>query len=230
MKTLLLTITAACVNLVASSGAAFTVPTHRDMNLTAANTDADFVSMLHAELGFPDGRNQTFRGRNVAGWIRYGGECEDDWTPVPDIRIGRFNRHFHDPLEPWTSAGLVLPILGQFDSSVIWMQIDDGGDAGSGGQAWSWPDARRSYYNALTLQRPQARDQKWADTFRAIGQVMHLVEDAAQPAHTRNDSHASGAICHDWLHLDCGANLEYWVQKNFVVTGGGNGFDINILS
>ncbi len=115
-------------------------------------------------------------------WIAEGGEYEDE--PV------RFLRHFHDPLvSSWALSGLEMI----FDSSLLWMQLDDGVDAGTvdSGQGWSWPDARRAYYHALTFTAKPDRDQKWADTFRALGQIMHLVEDAAQPEHTHNDSHMS---------------------------------------
>ena len=34
------------------------------------------------------------------------------------------------------------------------------------------------------------RKKYWATTFRALGDVVHLVQDMAQPQHTRNDPHA----------------------------------------
>ena len=80
--------------------------------------------------------------------------------------------------------------MPHFESSIVWMQDNDATDAGANGaaQGWSWPDARQSYYHALTLKTKQDREQKWADTFRAVGQVMHLIEDAASPAHVRNEA------------------------------------------
>ena len=209
-------ITVLLLSLLPSGVSAFTVRTHQQMNRTAANTDDDFDGFLRNQVQLPGGRDQMFGARSVVDWVVDGGEQEDGWTPLP----GRFFRHFHDPLQPWTSAGLVLPWLPQFDSSITWMQEPQG---------WSWQEARGFFYAALTSTDPMFRHFKWEDTFRAVGQIMHLVEDAAQPAHTRNDPHASGSICHDWLHADCGGNLEYWVEKNFPVTGGGAGFDRDIL-
>ena len=77
------------------------------------------------------------------------------------------------------------------------MQLDDGVDAGDValGQSWSWPDARRSYCDALILYSKEDREQKWADTFRALGQMMHLVEDTALPACVRNDPHGMATLC-----------------------------------
>jgi hypothetical protein len=68
-------------------------------------------------------------------------------------------------------------------------------------------DAREAMYRALTgrdsrgnvlqptaggtLTRPQdIRSAYWATMFRALGDVVHLVQDMGQPQHTRNDRHA----------------------------------------
>ena len=61
-------------------------------------------------------------------------------------------------------------------------------------QLWSWPSARVRYYQALTEADPVRREALWADLFRALGQVMHLVVDASVPEHTRNDMHPLGAM------------------------------------
>ena len=62
-------------------------------------------------------------------------------------------------------------------------------------------DAREAEYRALTgrasngdeVAATQAeRNKYWATTFRALGDAVHLIEDMAQPQHTRNDLH-SGA-------------------------------------
>ena len=127
-------------------------------------------------------------------WLEEGGEREDD-------RL-RFLRHFHDPLQPWGTAGLDLAI-GRYPSSVRWMQDPDQGGVSTGG-LWSWNDARRLYYDALTEPDPMRREALWADVFRALGQIMHLVVDASVPEHTRNDMHARGA-------LKLGNSYERWV-------------------
>jgi hypothetical protein len=80
------------------------------------------------------------------------------------------------------------------------------------GQGWSWQEGRHFYHNALAGADSSGRDQGWADTFRALGQVMHLVEDAAQPAHVRNDGHGMDAVCHALFDVSCFANFEYWVS------------------
>ena len=65
--------------------------------------------------------------------------------------------------------------------------------------------AREAMWRALTLtnkdgtpatrvagdNQDQVRKAYWASTFRALGDVTHLVQDMAQPQHTRNEAHAS---------------------------------------
>ncbi len=46
-----------------------------------------------------------------------------------------------------------------------------------GEQKWSWNDARDYYFKALTSQTKAERDEYWGKTFRALGQVMHLIQD-----------------------------------------------------
>lgn len=59
-------------------------------------------------------------------------------------------------------------------------------------------DAREAMYRALTgrsnngkpvAPKQEDRNKYWATTFRALGDVVHLVQDMAQPQHTRNDAH-----------------------------------------
>ena len=60
-------------------------------------------------------------------------------------------------------------------------------------------DAREAMYRALTGRNAQGnqfiassqteRNKYWATTFRALGDVVHLLQDMAQPQHTRNEVH-----------------------------------------
>ncbi len=85
------------------------------------------------------------------------------------------------------------------ESSVIWSQNEDQHVGGE----WSWQDAREYFHIALTGMdfagnvvapepgdtEDETRDKYFAKTFRAVGQLMHLVEDASVPMHARNDVH-----------------------------------------
>ena len=141
--------------------------------------------VLRDVLGYRDGTETVLSGRPVQEWIELGGEIEDAGSALTGS--GRFYRHFHDPLKPWDAAGLTF--LGPNESSVRWMQNRDQESTGAAGGNWSWHDARRMYYQALTEPDPAKREALLAATFRALGQIMHLVVDASNPDHARNDPH-----------------------------------------
>jgi hypothetical protein len=199
-------------------------PTHRIVNDQATNTPA-LDLYLQQNLGFSRGLDEKFQGQSVLAWVGEGGIREDEGV--------RFFNHFHDPLRPWGSAGL-SSLFGSNPSSIRWMQ-----NANSG---WSWQNARDYYWTALTATTQAARDRNFADTFRALGQVMHLVVDASVPEHVRNDPHPAEGICRTIIGIGCFGNYEYWVSDSHGVSGSAEegdfiftylsnpvGFDPNIL-
>jgi hypothetical protein len=105
-------------------------------------------------------------------WIAEGGRREDDFL--------RFLNHFHNSLADWSSAGL-LGSVGQ--SSILWGQ-------NTTLSGWSWQDVRNTYLDALTRPNRSDRETSLAKAFEGLGRQVHLVQDAASPAHTRNDPHA----------------------------------------
>jgi hypothetical protein len=102
--------------------------------------------------------------------------------------IPRFFRHFHDPL---FNVGFV-----GFDSAINWALRPIGGQ---GEDAFSWNDAREYYFKALTSENKADRDENWGKTFRALGQVMHLLQDSANPSHVRDDPHPFDDGLHDFM-------------------------------
>ncbi len=171
---------------------ALNTSTHRIINVQAT-LNSDLGTVLRQDLGLAGGVLETFKGRRVTDWIGEGGVREDDSV--------RFLRHFHDPLQPWGSAGLLFGV--RWDSSIRWMQRPD--------QGWSWLGARLFYLAALAAATPGDREQAFADTFRALGQGMHLIVDASVPEHVRNDLHPKEGICRQF-GLRCYGNYEYWVS------------------
>lgn len=164
--------------------------THELVNRQAAIASTLDLT-LKSKLGFTEGLLEKFNGNSVLRWLELGGRYED--SP-----LCRTARHFHDPLQPWATAGLrtknPLIILGcfgtSFPSSVRWAQEPNQTIGGK----WAWSDARRFYIQALTAQTKAGREQAFADTFRALGQQMHLVVDASVPEHVRNDPHVMEGI------------------------------------
>ncbi len=177
---LALTLVASVVN---TSAWPYDFETHR-----AINDGAVIRSLLNdyliQELDLPQGTATTFNNRDVREWIREGGVLED----VPPQRTGN---HFHYPLREWDRALLTDPPGSGFvvQSSVLWAQNPDQRPFLAPAETWSWIRARRELRDALTLLNLDDRNTAFANTFRAIGQVLHLIADASVPAHTRNDSH-----------------------------------------
>ena len=67
------------------------------------------------------------------------------------------------------------------------------------GNSWSWTKARQYYLITLTSPLQGNRELYFAMLFRSLGQVMHLIQDAAQPDHTRNDAHPeSSYVDYEW--------------------------------
>ena len=146
--------------------------THAEIGAVAVDR-SNLDSILKTQYRIELGAAAVFRGQSIQAWIATGATRED----FPEIRS---LNHFHNPLKLWDSAG---GLFGQ--SSVYWQQNPDQGLGGT----WSWPTARQRLFEFLTSPTPSARAQALADTARALGQAMHVVQDAASPAHTRDDPH-----------------------------------------
>ena len=178
------------LSVLVANSYALEKPTHEALNENIANI-SNVNSYLINQLGFSGGLKTTFNNKWAIDWIKLGGIREDE--PM----YTRSLNHFHNPLkEPWSSAGL----KGTSKSSVIWAQ--DQGLAGflTGGN-FAWKNVREYFYTALTgkdfsgtwIAYSQAEKEiYYGATFRGIGQLMHLVEDASVPAHTRDDAHVVG--------------------------------------
>jgi len=174
---------------------------HKFLNEKIIEQNKETLSaFLNSNLGFSDGIKQILNGQEVVVWFREGGRQEDE--PV----YSRSFNHFHDPLQPWYLAGFDKT----FKSSLIWAQ--DQGTIGSllGGD-WSWKKARDSFHKGLTSINKTEKEKNLADTFRALGQIMHLIQDGSVPAHVRNDSH----VYIDLFGKKIGKyHYEVWVNDN----------------
>jgi Tol biopolymer transport system component len=157
---------------------------------------------LKQNLNFSDGINQKLLNQwkrlNVLDILGYGGTAEDfgyfgEWTwwnkPVNAATTRGWN-HFHDPLKTWDDAG--LDFIPPHYSSIVWGFSSVAQDEDSEHGDWDWYIAREYFYRALTSETNIEMEDNFANCFRSLGQIMHLVQDAAVPDHTRNDVHTYG--------------------------------------
>src|SRR3989442_6897867 len=169
----------------APTAAAFETSTHAAINQGAARAST-LDGVLKDELGFLSGLiTPLIDRRTPIDWIGLGGPAEDHYLGS-EIH-GSFTvsvNHFHQPLRSWNNAGF----LRTSEASVRWAQNPT---QSPGGRA-SWLDARAAFHRALTTANLGERQQAFADAFRILGQVMHLVADMASVPHTRDDSHLLG--------------------------------------
>lgn len=178
--------------------------THNDVSEIAAEksvisgTFGDYLK----RLGFNKSTEEEFKlgseTRSVKKWIRQGSIDEDSGSAFN----GRFYNHFHDPTKAWDVAGLTSSWFWIKDgkSAVLWAVDDSSND-------WRWAKVRDYYYYALTSTSVIDRSANFASTFKGLGQIIHLIQDMAQPAHVRNDPHPADDS--GWI-----PGLEYWGQKH----------------
>lgn len=128
---------------------------------------------------FPEPYNQVGRKLSILELVRNGAKFEDS--------APRFLHHFYNPIN---EAPLTVGVELGFRSP-DWA-LEDRGDLTStlaGPQEYSYKEAMDYFYLALTSQAKQVRDQNWGMLFQSLGQVIHHVQDMAQPDHVRNDQH-----------------------------------------
>jgi len=150
---------------------------------------------------------------------------EDPPTPQ-DVEIGlrRPLHHFFDPAfnRPLTVDGLSA-LESDVRKNVDWALgvrdafSDPNAEESPRRNRFTIFDAREAMFRALTLKakangmltdlsvgtdsttRQKSRQQYWTTAFRALGNVLHLNQDMAQPQHTRNEVH-SGIACLQTVH------------------------------
>lgn len=182
------------------------IPVHQAIAFHAAAsaferspTYAGFMETIAADLPLLEATNSMVMGSALEDALRN----EDT--------IGGFRslNHFYDPL---TGLGLsnvpyedrrIDPATGQFrtigrdlftwasrrDCPGIDVHILGIGINVDTRNIWAWQNARDHQWLGLNATNRQERQAALADMFRAAGQVVHLLQDASQPEHTRNEQH-----------------------------------------
>ncbi len=178
---------------------------HEDLNEYIARNTLNGFSIndyLINTLGIENGVDESYNAHQIWWWIRNGGLFED--IPIWYMLYRRSVNHFHNPITDQGFSGIWGTGILSGLSSIQWSQhqltIQDPGGF------YSWHDVREYYYLALTDNNKTLRDTNYADMFRGLGQLMHLVQDLSVPEHARDDGHYRPAY-------------EAWMKKSDNVSG-----------
>jgi hypothetical protein len=168
------------------------------------------------------------------------GSYDEDFAGQ-DAGGNRSYNHFYDPLGPTNGYGKGLsdaPFVGRVfigKDSLTWAStsnclghdfisiIGRGSNIGTS-NIWSWQNARAYEWLGLTATDKLVRQTNLDNMFRAVGQVMHLLEDASQPQHVRNEQHVFPT--NTWLYRNFDpfiSPIEEYGKKNYTNLNYGNG-------
>ncbi len=124
--------------------------------------------------------NKILNGQGI-NWLKQG-SIEEDRAP-------RWLNHFYDPINK-------VGLIGGF-SSVVWAESPFI-QMKSTGENQTWQRAINSYVSG---------DEK--EAFIALGHILHLLEDATVPAHTRLDAHPLGDQYESYVANKIGSNINF---------------------
>ena len=106
-------------------------------------------------------------------------EVQDGSIEEDDDVTLRWLNHFYDPT---TGNGLNQGGISYGQPSLVWGRNYASND-------WTFEKMRNAYYLALASANASNKKQLFGHVFRGLGQLIHLIQDKAVPAHTRNDAH-----------------------------------------
>ena len=164
---------------------------------------------------------------------------QDDPYNTGDVVLD--NRPLHHFYDPRNDRGLRVGLrIGQ--KAPDWgIGADDAFADENAADAWRRNhftvfDAREAMFRALTgmsgsgsraigtggstpstaADKLAVRKAYWATTFRALGDIVHLIQDMAQPQHTRNDPHAGKGYEGDAGPLGHKSHYEAYIESRAV--------------
>ncbi len=171
---------------------AYEVTTHIALSENAAKVSANLTGQL-TNFGLSSITEQLQQGVttiSILDWIREGAKREDD--TLTEV-FARYKNHFYDPVNDRGFGGILYRNSGFITGMPApdWALEDS---VPASGQIYSFHSARQYMYDGLTKADKASRESNLALMYRSVGDVMHLVQDMAQPQHTRNDGHGDGSL------------------------------------
>ena len=196
-------------------------------------------------------RVDPLRAWLMYGAIREDDNTDEDPPTPRDIfpPLSRPLSHFYDPYYDRKLSSVLLNALGdELNKAPDWATgsanafADPNTPQSPRFNTFTVFDAREAMFRALTLQsysgsdyadiagtqdparRHELRRMYWATTFRALGDVLHVNQDMAQPQHTRNEPHA-GTSC-SWTPGCPGGHSRVYEQYMNARAVGATAFDL----
>ncbi|HEY4642152.1 MAG TPA: hypothetical protein VII75_12470, partial [Thermoanaerobaculia bacterium] len=162
--------------------------------LINAKTQRDFLK----PLGLSD--SKTYDGKLLSAWLAAGAHDEDGLLPFP-----RSLNHFYDPVHDKQLRHRFFPFFCFY--TPLGERAPNWG-TNSTLNVYDVANAKQEYLTSLTAQTPDLRDKSTAKLFLDLGHIVHLIQDMAQPEHTRNDQHMYGES-----PLEPGSIYELFTQR-----------------
>ena len=137
-------------------------------------------------------KDYIVENQSLMRWLRDGARHEDaSFNSAEFSFVQRPFRHFLNPVH---GTGLTpLEGGGCFEigeRADVWAGANESIPDYSGLNEFTLRDAKRHYAAAIVGASQRDRDEALRKLFFTLGHVIHLVQDMAQPEHTRNDQHA----------------------------------------
>jgi len=226
--------------------------THRQLTKVAIEgSEFKANGYLENNINLSNGTETALKSLSVERWLIDGSTFEDE----PRCRA---SNHFHNPLRDWTESGMRDESWfidwwcseseyppENIKSAVHWatgyLEPAPNGAKADAGNQWDWDHAREYFYmyltgkdyeGAIVATTEEQREEYFAKCFQSLGQVLHLVQDMAVPAHVRDDfrSHL------DWVGITWqtlfspkkwfGDKFEYFVAHHSEWIAGSEGGDL----
>jgi hypothetical protein len=150
------------------------------LGITVVNPDAlspGEVVYFGVDYPLTDPNNGALN-EDFATTIRLGSNWEDSGD--------RSGNHFFNPVDNHP----LPPVLStKFNTSPDWA-LEDQKQFGAD-QLYSYAHARQYYWTAITSSDPNSRAMNFGNAFRSLGQVIHHLQDMAQPQHSRTEAHCN---------------------------------------
>lgn len=162
--------------LVHTAAYAYETPVHRKITESAFMLAAQQNGFM-ARIGLTETSVFLYPPRTAAVVAADGSTLEDDGS--------RPLNHF---FEPTGGYPLMAPPFACFTPG----QRADSWAIDGWFNSYSIADTHQHLRTAIVGPTPSIRELGFRDTFRNLGQVVHLIQDMAQPEHTRNDQHLLG--------------------------------------